>query len=72
MAPQNTDFGQLSTNELVKCVNQQTSFTILKGNENIMHKSSITGYTLVHCGTSEAFKEEGLSCGTRSVLLKLR
>lgn len=72
MSSRSTDLDQLSIDELVKYVSKQIGMPILSVDEEIMQKSFITGYSLVHYNTNEDLKEKGSSWGTRSLLLKLR
>lgn len=72
MPPKNTDFDKSTTDELIKYVVEQTGAPISKPDAKIMQKSSLTGFSLVYCGTEEAFKQEGLSWGTRTSRMRIK
>lgn len=70
--PPNTDVDKLSTDELVKYLAEYTSLPVPKSDIKAMHKSNITGFSLVHSGTEKAFKEEGTSWGTSTNLIRFK
>lgn len=72
MAPKNTDFDKLSTNELVKHLVEFSGVPVPKADIKIMSKSNITGSNLVYSGTKQDFKEIGLSWGTGANLMCLK
>lgn len=72
MPPKNTDIDKLSTYELVKYLAEYTSLPVPKSDVKVMHKSNITGFSLVYSGTENAFEKEGLSWGTSTNLIRFK
>lgn len=72
MAPKNTDFDKLSTNELVEHLVEISGVLVPKADVKIMGRSNITGCNLVHSGTEQAFEKVGLSWDTGANLTCLK
>lgn len=72
MPPKTTDLVKLDTDELVKYVTQYTGFPVPKPDVKVMRKSNITGFSLVHSGTEQAFEKVGLSWGTGTNLMRIK